>query len=127
MNGSDRSVDFNVDAIAAITSLKRPGRKAADHIVPREGATFSTRSWFEPCLEEAKITGFLWHCNRHTFCSCLAMAGTSTKDIQMAAGHKGIAMAARYSHLSPKHTASVVELIGRIGSAKAKRVSRSSS
>ena len=124
-NGSDRTVDLNADAIAAIESLKRPGLKAGDRVFPREGATFSTRSWFKPCLEEAKITGYLWHCNRHTFCSWLAMAGASTKDIQVAAGHKGIAMAARYSHLSPKHTASVVELIGRTGSYTTKQASRS--
>jgi len=81
-NGSDRTVDLNVDAIAAIESLKRPGQKAGDRVFPREGVTFSTRSWFKPCLEEAKITGYLWHCNRRTFYSWLAMAGASTKDIQ---------------------------------------------
>jgi hypothetical protein len=39
------------------------------------------------------------------------MAGASTKDIQDAAGDKTIAMAARYSHLSPAHKRSVVDLI----------------
>lgn len=39
------------------------------------------------------------HCNRHTFCSWLAMAGASIKEIQEAAGHKTITMSARYSHL----------------------------
>ena len=124
-NGSDRTVDLNDDAIAAIKSVQRPGQKPGDSVFPRKGATFSTRSWFKPCLDEAKVTGFLWHCNRHTFCSWLAMAGASTKDIQVAAGHKSIAMAARYSHLSPKHRSSVVDLIGRTGSRTTKQASRS--
>jgi len=50
-----------------------------------------------PCgLKEAKIAGYTWHSNRHTFCSWLAMAGRSMKDIQTLAGHKTITMAARY-------------------------------
>ena len=46
---------------------------------PRDAAytkgRFDTRSWFQPCLADAKITGYVWHLNRHTFCSWLAMAG----------------------------------------------------
>jgi len=45
------------------------------------------------------------------------MAGASTKDIQEAAGHKTIIMAARYSHLSPVHNRSVVDLIAGTGGA----------
>jgi site-specific recombinase XerD len=61
-------------------------------------------------LEEAVIDveEYTWHNNRHTFCSWLAMAGASIKEIQEAAGHKSIQMAARYAHLSPQHTANVV-------------------
>jgi site-specific recombinase XerD len=110
-NGSDRTVYLNADAVAALASRRNPHQKSSDHLFPREGATYDTRSWFKPCLKEAKITGYLWHCNRHTFCSWLAMAGASTKDIQVAAGHKTITMAARYSQLSPIHSQSVVDLI----------------
>jgi len=68
-NGSDRTVDLNADAIAALETLKQQGQKGSDHVFPREGATFSTRSWFEPCLKEAKITGYLWHGNVSAWCS----------------------------------------------------------
>ena len=54
------------------------------------------------------LSGYVWHSNRHTFCSWLAMAGASIKEIQEAAGHKSIIMPARYSHLSPAHRLSVV-------------------
>jgi hypothetical protein len=39
------------------------------------------------------------------------LAGASIKEIQEAAGHKTIMMAARYSHLSPEHRLSVVDRI----------------
>ncbi len=74
------------------------------------------REFHKPCLASAKITGYVWHCNRHTFCSWLAMSGASIKEIQEAAGHKTITMAARYSHLSPAHLQSVVERIAMPGS-----------
>jgi integrase len=112
-NGSARSVYLNADAVAALQSVKRPKQRSSDPVFPRQGekASFDTRSWFHPCMEEAGITEYVWHSNRHTFCSWLAMAGASIKEIQEAAGHKTITMSARYSHLSPAHKLSVVERI----------------
>jgi len=110
-NGSARAVHLNSDAVAAIESLRRPILRASDPVFPRQGKSFDTRSWFHPCLEDAGVTGYVWHSNRHTFCSWLAMAGASIKEIQEAAGHKSIIMSARYSHLSPAHKLSVVERI----------------
>ena len=46
-----------------------------------------------------------------TFCSWLAMAGASIKEIQELTGHKTITMSARYSHLSPAHKLSAVDRI----------------
>jgi integrase len=108
-----RTIDLNPEAVEAIKSMLRPGQKAEDPVFPREGdkARFDTRSWFVPCLKEAGIEGYVWHSNRHTFCSWLAMAGATTREIMDAAGHKTEAMAARYSHLSPAHRTSVVDKI----------------
>src|ERR1035437_5014940 len=83
----------------------------APSVFPRQGTSFDTRSWFQPCLAQAKITGYLWHCNRHTFCSWLAMAGATIKEIQELAGHKTITVSARYAHLSPDHKLSVLDRI----------------
>lgn len=60
------------------------------------------------CIAE-KVADYTWHNNRHTFCSWLALAGVSIKEIQVLAGHKTITMAARYAHLSPEATASASE------------------
>jgi integrase len=110
-NGSARTVHLNADVVAALETVKLKRPKPSEPVFPRQGATFDTRSWFHPVLEDAGIEGYVWHANRHTFCSWLAMAGASIKEIQELAGHKSIIMSARYSHLSPEHRLSVVERI----------------
>jgi integrase len=120
-NGYARTVHLNADAVNAIKSIRPKKPRANDRVFPREKtkARFDNRSWYLPCLEESKITGVVWHSNRHTYCSWLAMAGATIKEIQEAAGHKTITMAARYSHLSPAHKLSVVERIVRTGTKQA--------
>ena len=110
-NGSARTVHLNDDSASAFESLRRKGQKATDPIFVRQGPRFDTRPWFVPSLEEAEIDAYVWHSNRHTFCSWLAMAGASIKEIQELAGHKTITMSARYSHLSPEHRLSVIDRI----------------
>jgi integrase len=110
-NGSARTVHLNADSIAALESIRLKGQKSGDPVFPREGSRFDTRSWFVPCLTDTGIEGYVWHSNRHTFCSWLAMAGATIKEIQELAGHKTITMSARYSHLSPEHRLSVIDRI----------------
>jgi integrase len=119
-NGTARTVHLNSDAMAAIESKKSSNRRSSDPVFPREGSNgrFDTPSWFQPSLLEAGIAGYVWHSNRHTFCSWLAMAGASIKEIQEAAGHKTVSMSARYSHLSPEHQQIVVERIAAANQAK---------
>jgi hypothetical protein len=65
---------------------------------------------FPSALEAAEIAGY----------TCTAIGTPSAhgwqwpgpaSSIQKAAGHRAIAMSARYSHLSPEHTLSVVDRI----------------
>ena len=109
-NGSARNVPLNSVALAALESQRAMvPHKAADVVFPRSGQHADYRPWFLPALKEAEIKDYTWHGNRHTFCSWLAMAGVSIKEIQVLAGHKTISMSARYSHLSPEVTASASE------------------
>lgn len=110
-NGSLRTVHLNADAIEAIKSMQRIGQKKADAVFPSPTKDFVTDEWFHPCLKKAEITEYVWHCNRHTFCSWLAMNGASIKEVQVAARHKTIQMAAKYAHLSPTHNQGVVDRI----------------
>jgi len=109
-NGSARNVPLNAVALDALKQQKEAvSHEAGDPVFPRPGTRSDCRWWFEPALREAKISEYTWHNNRHTFCSWLAMAGVSTREIQVLAGHKTITMAARYAHLSPDATASASE------------------
>jgi integrase len=109
-NGSARNVPLNSVALEALKKQQASvAHQRGDDVFPRPGPSSDCRWWFAPALTEAEITDYTWHNNRHTFCSWLAMAGVSTKEIQVLAGHKTIAMAARYAHLSPEATASASE------------------
>jgi site-specific recombinase XerD len=57
------------------------------------------------------------HVLRHTFCSHLAMRGAPARAIQELAGHKDLATAQRYMHLSPSATYDAIRLLehGRRG------------
>ena len=119
-NDSPRTVRLNPDAIAALKIIQPRKHKSSDRVFPRDTKLADIRPWFYPACTEAGIVGYVWHCNRHTFCSWLAMARATTKEIQEAAGHKMIVTAARYSHLSPQHTQSVVDRISSTASLKHK-------
>jgi site-specific recombinase XerD len=47
------------------------------------------------------LTGFTWHCLRHTFASRLAMAGVDLLVTKELGGWKTVATVTRYAHLSP--------------------------
>lgn len=103
-----RNVQLNSAALAALEEQRRRvDHKPTDAVFPDSGDY--CRYWFEPALKAAEVTDYTWHSNRHTFCSWLALAGVSIKEIQELAGHKTITMAARYAHLSPDATASASE------------------
>lgn len=66
------------------------------------------RPW-ENALKKAGITDFRFHDLRHTTASNLAMNGASLRDIGEILGHKTPAMTQRYSHLTKKYTAKVLQ------------------
>ncbi len=66
------------------------------------------RNAFDYALESAKIHDFKFHDLRHTCASYLAMSGASLTEIGAILGHKTAQMSLRYSHLSPQHSAAVL-------------------
>ena len=106
-NGSSRTVPMIEDVYKAFKQLKKLSLERKDRAVDRpnespEDVVFGigdNKKWWEAALKDAKIKEFRWHDLRHTFCSRLAQAGVSLKVIQEAAGHKTIAMSARYAHM----------------------------
>jgi integrase len=66
------------------------------------------RNAFDYALESAKIHDFKFHDLRHTCASYLAMSGASLTEIGAVLGHKTAQMSMRYAHLSPQHSAAVL-------------------
>jgi integrase len=93
--------------LAAFQRLKQPNARPADRVF----TILDSRKWFEAAREKAGLGDYHWHDCRHTFCSRLAMAGVPLKMIQALAGHKAIAITARYAHLAPNTLHAAVELI----------------
>jgi integrase len=105
-NGDARDVPMNSEVIAAFERMKlRTGNHT--RVFPAD----NPRAWFEVVREHAGMADYVWHCNRHTFCSRLVAAGVGLKTVQVLAGHKTISMTARYSHLAPNTLHAAVETI----------------
>lgn len=105
-NGDARDVPMNTNVLAAFDRMKAiTGHRLRVFIHE------NPRKWFEPVRAKVGFDDYVWHCNRHTFCSRLVAAGVSLKTVQVLAGHKTIAMTARYSHLAPNTLHSAVECL----------------
>jgi integrase len=74
-NGDPRTIPLNAIALTALKYLDGRGKKMRPTpVFPsiRTGESLQgSRGWFPSALEEAKIEGYTWHCNRHTFASRL--------------------------------------------------------
>lgn len=66
------------------------------------------KGMLEKVIKTADIKDFHIHDIRHTLASYTAMNGGSLLDIAEILGHKSLVMARRYSHLTQKHTTSVL-------------------
>ena len=64
---------------------------------------------FYKAIEIAKIKNCRFHDLRHTVASYIAMNGGSLLDIAQVTGHNTMQMVKRYSHLTKKYTAELLE------------------
>jgi integrase len=94
-NYSGRSIPMNSEVLRAFKLLRKTVGNESDRVF----AINNPRMWFATALRLAGIARFRWHDCRHTFCSRLAMRNQNLKVIQALAGHKTIAITARYAHL----------------------------
>ena len=72
-----------------------------------EGPTEIGVAW-DNARQRAGLPDFRFHDLRHTCASYLAMNGASLREIAEVLGHKSLAVTMRYSHLSTRHIAGVV-------------------
>ena len=92
-----------------------PSRLKSEYVFPSEAGetpldsqNFINRVSVK-ALSKANVSGFTWHCLRHTFASRLVMARVDLRTVQELMGHKTLAMTLRYSHLSPAHHLEAVQ------------------
>jgi integrase len=102
-HGERRHITMNSVLRATLLALKNV-QTSKDVFAPG-----SPSKWFQQICTEAKISGFSWHCLRHTFASRLVMAGVDLRTVQELMGHKSIMTTMRYAHLAPAHRANAVE------------------
>jgi integrase len=95
--GRTSYVRLNDAALSALLRLRE--RTAVTGYVC--GGVAGATDWFEECLRSAGITGFTWHCLRHTFASRLVMTGADPRTVAELLRDKTLHMAMRYSHLAP--------------------------
>jgi integrase len=117
MPAPSTSIPMHWAAIKSVLHPKKSGRIVSSHVriarvySRRKQERFDNRSCFRGRSQIGRDPQNHPARPRHTFCSWLAMAGATTREIMEAAGRKTMSQAARYSHLSPQHTQSVVDWI----------------
>ena len=108
-NYSGRSIPMNAEVFSAFKQLYANPLRDRVRVFPIN----NPRKWFAGALQQAKIQKFRWHDCRHHFCSQLAMRGVNLKVIQTLAGHKTIAITARYAHLDDASLRAAVDLLAK--------------
>lgn len=76
-----------------------------------DGAYPYIKGILEKIIVALELKDFHIHDIRHTTASYIAMSGGSLLDIAEILGHKSLVMARRYSHLTKKHTATVLNKV----------------
>lgn len=108
-NRERRSLPLAGAALAVMRELSKVRRIDTDLIFAdrRGAATFPKGAWSR-ALVAAKIKGYVFHDNRHSFASYMAMSGASLAELAELLGHKTLAMVKRYAHLSRGHKHALV-------------------
>lgn len=110
-NGENRAVPISSKAYDLLKEYDKVRKINSNYIFARtDGKKPMDLRWqWEEAVKKAKLDNFKFHDLRHTAASYLAMNGASLLEIAEILGHKTLAMVKRYSHLTKKHTAEILE------------------
>ena len=90
-NGRPRVIPLNSVAISALEELRgdHPSRVVfPSSIRAPEPSLKGSRGWVDGVVEDARVTDYTWHCNRHTFASRLVMSGKDLRTVAELLGHR---------------------------------------
>lgn len=111
-NGERREIPINNTLRMVLESLPRRLDNGPVFFDPLTGNPFQdVRSSFESALKKAGIRDFKFHDLRHTAASHLVMGGVDLTTVSRILGHKDLKMTLRYSHLSPLHLTSAINVL----------------
>lgn len=110
-NGENRGVPMTETAYKALKEFKKVRNIKSDYLfTTKDGDNLiDMRVRFYKVLEKAEVKNCRFHDLRHTVASHIAMNGGSLLDIASVTGHKTMQMVKRYSHLTQKHTAALLQ------------------
>lgn len=116
-NGDSRMLPLVGKAHTALRELKLQNSARSEYVfqqpsqIPGPYEHFDSH-WYA-ALEAAGIEGLRFHDLRHTTASYLAQQGASLLEIADTLGHRTMAMAKRYSHLTQKHKVTAIEKMAK--------------
>jgi integrase/DNA-binding CsgD family transcriptional regulator len=110
-NGETRTVPVVGLALQVLRGWRLRDRASEAWVFPRADgqAPILIDATFRGVVRRLGLSDFRFHDLRHSAASYLAMSGASLLDIAAILGHKTLRMVQRYAHLSPAHTAGVLE------------------
>ena len=113
-NGETKTVPMSSELIEPLRQQMK--RSQSEYVFVKEDGITPLKeinTAFYAACRRAKLTNVTPHVLRHTFASRLVMNGADLRTVQELGGWKSMSMVERYSHLSDRHKAEAVELIGR--------------
>lgn len=110
-NKENRAVPISSKAYELLKEHAKVRKINSSYVFARlDGKKPADLRWYwDKVVETAGLENFKFHDLRHTAASYLAMNGASLLEIAEILGHKTLAMVKRYSHLTKKHTAEILE------------------
>lgn len=114
-NGDQRTVPLIEETRAIIVAMSKVRRIDTTLLFPREDgkAPQEIRKAWLNVLDEAGIKNFRFHDLRHTCATYLAENGATLIEIASILGHRTLQMVKRYSHITDKHNAALIQKMSK--------------
>lgn len=111
-NKEDRGVPVSAEVLQTVKDyIQKNNIEEYLFLNKKTNKLYYVRGVLQEVIKNVGLKDFHIHDLRHTTASYIAMNGGSLLDIAEILGHKSLVMARRYSHLTQKHTASVLNRV----------------
>lgn len=110
----DKSVLLPMNALVCATLRRRKLANGGEEVFPNSLLKWSCKR-LQRLSRKFSVREIWFHDLRHTFASCLAMAGVDLMVIKELMRHKSYQMTLRYAHLHPDHLRGATEVLASRG------------